>query len=168
MTPYESKLKEKLEMTINELKDLGYIYETEYKDMIGYCAHYFHPEFDLYPTYTFDPFGRLIKKGTSKVKSDGGSKVKSDGGFRVKSDGGFKVKSDGGSSSYYTLDINGTKVETEDIIRDVFDNDFDFGNAFKSLVRAYLNTHGKGKEGNDLAYELNKINYSINKIRGVK
>ena len=144
MTPYESKLKEKLEMTINELKDLGYIYETEYKDIIGYCAHYFHPEFDSYPTYTFDPFGRLIKKGTSKVKSDGGS------------------------SSYYTLDINGTKVETEDIIRDVFDNDFDFGNAFKSLVRAYLNTHGKGKEGNDLAYELNKINYSINKIRGVK
>jgi hypothetical protein len=144
MTPYESKQKEKLEMTINELKNLGYIYETEYKDTIGYCAHYFHPEFDSYPTYTFDPFGRLIKEETSKVKSDGGS------------------------SSYYTLDINGTKVETEDIIRDVFDNDFDFGNAFKSLVRAYLNTQGKGKEGNDLAYELNKINYSINKIRGVK
>ena len=45
-----------------------------------------------------------------------------------------------------------------------FDNGFDFGNAFKSLVRAFLNTQGSGKEGNDLAYELNKIRYSINKI----
>ena len=76
-----------------------------------------------------------------------------------------KVKSNGGASSYYTLHINGTEVETEDIIRDVFGNDFDFGNAFKSLVRSYLETQGKGKEGNDLAYELNKITYSINKIR---
>ena len=75
-----------------------------------------------------------------------------------------KVKSDGGSSSYYTLTVNNINIETEDIIRDVFDNDFDFGNAFKSLVRAFLNTQGSGKEGNDLAYELNKIRYSINKI----
>jgi len=75
-----------------------------------------------------------------------------------------KVKSDGSSSSYYTLTVNNINIETEDIIRDVFDNDFDFGNAFKSLVRAFLNTQGSGKEGNDLAYELNKIRYSINKI----
>ena len=53
-----------------------------------------------------------------------------------------KVKSDGGSSSYYTLTVNNINIETEDIIRDVFDNDFDFGNAFKSLVRAFLNTQG--------------------------
>ena len=76
-----------------------------------------------------------------------------------------KVTSDGGSSSYYTLDINDTVVETEDIIRDVFGNDFDFGNAFKSLVRAYLNTQGAGKAGNNLSYELNKIRYSLNKIK---
>ncbi len=76
-----------------------------------------------------------------------------------------KVTSDGGSSSYYTLQINNNKVETEDIIRDVFNNDFDFGNAFKSLVRAYLNTQGAGKAGNDLEYELNKIRYSLDKIR---
>ena len=75
-----------------------------------------------------------------------------------------KVKSDGFSSSYYTLTVNNINIQTEDIIRDVFDNDFDFGNAFKSLVRAFLNTQGSGKEGNDLAYELNKIRYSINKI----
>ena len=76
-----------------------------------------------------------------------------------------QVTSDGGSSSYYTLNINDTVVETEDIIRDVFGNDFDFGNAFKSLVRAYLNTQGKGKAGNNLSYELNKIRYSLNKIK---
>jgi hypothetical protein len=75
------------------------------------------------------------------------------------------IKSDGGSSSYYTLNINDTVVETEDIIRDVFGNDFDFGNAFKALVRAYLNTQGKGKAGNNLSYELNKIRYSLNKIK---
>ena len=83
--------------------------------------------------------------------------------FKVVTQG--QVTSDGGSSSYYTLNINDTKVETEDIIRDVFGNDFDFGNAFKSLVRAYLNTQGKGKAGNELAYELNKIRYSLDKIK---
>ena len=84
------------------------------------------------------------------------------------------VKSDGGSSSYYdlklsdlTLDfIEGTnKIKTEHLIRDVFDNDFDFGNMFKSLVRAYGTTQGAGKEGNDISYEMNKIIYSANKIK---
>jgi len=145
MTPYESKQQEKpmSEVTVERLEELGYTSSTHYIGSRGWCDHWFHEEFDSYPTYTFYPQGKLITP-TSKVKSDGGS------------------------SSYYTLDINHTKVETEDIIRDVFGNDFDFGNAFKSLVRAYLNTQGKGKEGNDLAYELNKIDYSINKIRGVK
>ena len=76
------------------------------------------------------------------------------------------IESDGGSSSYYTLVINGITIETEDIIRDGFDNDFDFGTAFKSLVRAHGKTKGAGKAGNSLDYELNKINYSTNKIRG--
>ncbi len=75
------------------------------------------------------------------------------------------ILSDGGSSSYYTLEINGDFIETEQIIEQVFDNDFDFGNVFKSLIRAYGTTRGKGKLGNDLAYELNKIDYSINKLR---
>ena len=84
------------------------------------------------------------------------------------------IKSDGSSSSYYdlklsdlTLDfIEGTnKIKTEHLIRDVFDNDFDFGNMFKSLVRAYGTTQGAGKEGNDISYEMNKIIYSANKIK---
>ncbi len=75
------------------------------------------------------------------------------------------IVSDGSSSSYYTLEINGDFIETEQIIEQVFGNDFDFGNVFKSLIRAYGTTQGKGKLGNDLAYELNKIEYSINKLR---
>ncbi len=74
------------------------------------------------------------------------------------------IKSDGGSSSYYTLLINDNKVETEEIIRDVFGNDFDFGNAFKSLVRAYGTKQGGGKDGNTIQYEMSKLRYSSEKI----
>ena len=74
------------------------------------------------------------------------------------------IKSNGGSSSYYTLVINDKTVETEDVIRDVFANDFDFGNAFKSLVRAYGALNGAGKDGNTVEYEMNKLRYSSKKI----
>ena len=74
------------------------------------------------------------------------------------------IKSDGGSSSYYTLLVAGHTIETEEIIRDVFDNDFDYANAFKSLVRAFKAQRGAGKAGSTLAYELNKIRYSTDKI----
>ena len=74
------------------------------------------------------------------------------------------IKSDGLSSSYYVLNIDGHTIQTEDIIKDVFGNDFDFGTVFKSLVRAYACTQGAGKAGNDLRYELNKIKYSTDKI----
>lgn len=89
-----------------------------------------------------------------------------------------KIKSDGGSSSYYDLplsdklvqkinqrmDMGQAFIKTEEIIQEVFDNDFDAGNSFKSLVRAWLTANGGGKEGNTLSYELNKIRYSLNKI----
>ena len=60
------------------------------------------------------------------------------------------IKSDGKSSSYYDINLSEkTKkfitengyVKTEHLIYDMFGNDFDFGNAFKSLVRAYGITH---------------------------
>lgn len=89
-----------------------------------------------------------------------------------------KIKSDGGSSAYYDLPLSDKLVElilqrkeegsafikTEEIILEVFDNDFDAANSFKSLVRAWQTTKGGGKEGNTLSYELNKIRYSLNKI----
>ena len=86
----------------------------------------------------------------------------------------MSIKSNGGSSSYYDLKLSDTtldfvegtdKIKTEHLIRDVFGNDFDFGNIFKSLVRAYGITQGAGKEGNDITYEMNKIIYSANKVK---
>src|SRR5690606_21752565 len=88
-----------------------------------------------------------------------------------------KIKSDGGSSAYYDLPLSdklvelilqrkeegGAFIKTEEIILEVFDNDFDAGNSFKSLVRAWQTTKGGGKEGNTLSYELKKIRYSLNK-----
>lgn len=84
------------------------------------------------------------------------------------------VQSDGKSSSYYDLKLGQKTIDfitengyikTEHLIYDVFNNDFDAGNAFKSLVRAWGTINGSGKQGNSLQYELNKIEYSINKIR---
>ena len=90
-----------------------------------------------------------------------------------------KVKSDGMSSSYYDLHIpeelfkeidkrnkeGNIHIKTEEIIAYIFGNDFDFGTLFKSLVRAKAITEGGGKEGNTLDYELNKILYSVDRIR---
>lgn len=89
------------------------------------------------------------------------------------------LKSDGGSSLYYDLPIPqkllDTLVErseqgvsymkTEEIIQHFFDNDFCFGNAVKSLVRAKGAIQGAGKAGNDLDYECNKVVYYAEQIR---
>lgn len=84
------------------------------------------------------------------------------------------IESDGKSSSYYDLQLSQKTIDfikengyvkTEMLIYDIFDNDFDFSNAFKSLVRAWGTVNGAGKKGNSLNYELNKIEYSVNKIR---
>lgn len=84
------------------------------------------------------------------------------------------IKSDGGSSSYYDLYLSNKTVnficendyvKTEQLILDIFGNDFDFGNILKCLVRAYGAMNGQGKLGNSLEYEVNKILYSVNKIK---
>lgn len=88
------------------------------------------------------------------------------------------VKSDGGSSSYYDLPLSDklmqdlfdrweagkAHIRTEELIREIFGNDFDFGTAFKSLVRARGASLGAGKEGNDIVYETNKVQYYAKKI----
>lgn len=89
------------------------------------------------------------------------------------------VKSDGGSSSYYDMEIpewlveliterqtewGSSYIKTEELITTVFNNDFDFGNALKSLVRAHGAFNGAGKAGNSVPYECNKIKYSAEKI----
>lgn len=75
-----------------------------------------------------------------------------------------KVKSDGGSSDYYKIKIpkhivkdlgDCYQIETGDVIRYAFDDNFALGNIFKALKRL-----GK-KEGVDVAYDVNKIKYFL-------
>jgi len=56
-------------------------------------------------------------------------------------------------------------LKTEELIEVIFDNNFDFGTAFKSMVRAHCCTVGGGKEGNNLEYELRKVEYYVDKVR---
>lgn len=90
------------------------------------------------------------------------------------------IKSDGGSSSYYDLEIpewlvdkilerkteeDKFYIKTEECCEVFFGNDFDYSNLFKSSVRSYGSEQGKGKSGNNVAYEMNKVQYSANKIK---
>jgi len=88
-----------------------------------------------------------------------------------------KIKSDGGSSSYYDIPlppwlidviVERGFVKTEELIEVFFRNDFDYGNLFKSLVRANQLEVGGGKEGNSVEYEMNKVIYSAGKIKAIK
>lgn len=89
------------------------------------------------------------------------------------------IKSDGGSSTYYDIEITPwllytlnerqkegkCYIKTEELIECGFSSDFDAGNIFKSLVRAFGALNGAGKAGNDVDYECNKIVYSANKLK---
>lgn len=89
------------------------------------------------------------------------------------------VASDGGSSSYYDIGLpqwlvdkivdrqkdGKAYVKTEELIEVGFNNDFDASNIFKSLVRAWGAFNGGGKKGNTVDYDLNKMKYSIEKLR---
>jgi len=74
------------------------------------------------------------------------------------------IKSDGGKSDYYEVTIDGQTFMIEKIIKQVFRNDFDFGNAFKALIRANALIAGGGKEGSTIQYEMNKVKYSADKV----
>lgn len=89
------------------------------------------------------------------------------------------IKSDGGSSTYYDIalpdglldelirrkqDEGQAYIKTEEIIELGLGNDFDAGNIFKCLVRMESLKKGKGKAGNDLEYDANKVVYSAKKI----
>jgi hypothetical protein len=90
------------------------------------------------------------------------------------------IKSDGGSSSYYDIELphwfvqlivdradNKGKafIKTEELIEVLFKSDFDYANIQKALVRSFGAQNGAGKEGNDVDYEQNKIQYSSNRIK---
>ncbi len=85
------------------------------------------------------------------------------------------IKSDGGSSSYYDIPIPDWLVDliverryikTEELI-EVLGGNFDEGNILKCLVRINSLRNGKGKEGNSVDYDCNKIIYSANRIKEV-
>ena len=79
----------------------------------------------------------------------------------IKPDGSAKT-----GSRYYECKIS-SKVtcQAEDIIEHTFNNDFDFGNAFKALKRlhaiVFKNTPSKN---NNAEYEINKIKHSLERI----
>lgn len=94
---------------------------------------------------------------------------------------GGAIKSDGGSSTYYDIalpdglldelirrkqDEGQAYIKTEEIIHLGLGNDFDAGNIFKCLVRMESLKQGKGKAGNSLEYDANKVLYSAKKIAG--
>ncbi|MNL43671.1 hypothetical protein D3C87_1661950 [compost metagenome] len=88
------------------------------------------------------------------------------------------ITSDGRSSTYYDIDLpdwliariferfeaGRTYIKTEELIEVAFNDDFDAGNAFKSLVRLWGAFNGAGKAGNSVSYEKNKIEYSVGKL----
>jgi hypothetical protein len=51
------------------------------------------------------------------------------------------------------------------LIEVLFKSDFDYGNQFKASIRSWGAQNGAGKEGNDVDYEQNKIQYSSNRIK---
>lgn len=85
------------------------------------------------------------------------------------------VRSDGGSTSYYQLKTIVTKdsikelsngnlevsLETGDVIDMLVGGNFDLGNATKALRRIYQASLGRGKEGIDMNYDANKVNYFV-------
>ena len=92
---------------------------------------------------------------------------------------GGAIKSDGGSSTYYDIALpdglfdelirrkqneGQAYIKTEEIIELGLGNDFDAGNIFKCLVRMESLKQGKGKAGNSLEYDANKVLYSAKKI----
>ncbi|ANA49353.1 hypothetical protein PMW_228 [Pseudomonas phage phiPMW] len=118
-----------------------------------------------------------IEKTGRRVISEGFTQMKQ--GEVASTESSEPIRSTGGSSSYYDLPLSDklmnklfdrweegkAHIRTEELIEEAFDNDFDFGTAFKSLVRVRGTTKGGGKAGNDVGYECNKIDWSVNKIR---
>jgi hypothetical protein len=74
------------------------------------------------------------------------------------------IKSDGGKSDYYEVTVNGHTFMIEDMIQQVFGNDFDRGNILKALVRVNALIKGDGKEGSSVKYETNKMKYYAGQI----
>lgn len=56
-------------------------------------------------------------------------------------------------------------LKAEHVIEFVFNDNFDFGNCYKALVRGIKSLEGCGKSGNTLEYEMDKVIYYANKVK---
>ena len=81
-----------------------------------------------------------------------------------------EVQSDGGSTQYYQIEItnsNGEKFNCElnDILRDVFNNQWDLCNIVKASRRISEARKGQGKKDVSIQYDANKIIWFAEEIR---
>jgi hypothetical protein len=81
-----------------------------------------------------------------------------------------EVQSDGGSTQYYQITITNDKGESfncelNDILRDVFNNQWDLCNIVKASRRISEARQGKGKKDVSIKYDANKIIWFAEEIK---
>ena len=81
-----------------------------------------------------------------------------------------QIQSDGGSTQYYQIEItnsNGEKFNCElnDILRDVFNNQWDLCNIVKASRRISESRKGQGKKNVSIQYDANKIIWFAEEIK---
>lgn len=83
-----------------------------------------------------------------------------------------QIQSDGGSTQYYQIEItnsNGEKFNCElnDILRDVFNNQWDLCNIVKASRRISEARKGQGKKDVSVKYDANKIIWFAEEIKNL-
>ena len=81
-----------------------------------------------------------------------------------------EVESDGGSTQYYQIEITNSKgekfnCELNDILRDVFNNQWDLCNIVKASRRISEARKGQGKKDVSVQYDANKIIWFAEEIK---
>ena len=81
-----------------------------------------------------------------------------------------QIQSDGGSTPYYQITITNDKGETfncelNDVLRDVFNNQWDLCNIVKASRRISEARQGKGKKDVSIKYDANKIIWFAEEIK---
>ena len=81
-----------------------------------------------------------------------------------------EVQSDGGSTPYYQIEITNSKgeklnCELNDILRDVFNNQWDLCNIVKASRRISESRKGQGKKDVSIQYDANKIIWFAEEIK---
>jgi hypothetical protein len=81
-----------------------------------------------------------------------------------------QIQSDGGSTQYYQIEITNSKgekfnCELNDILRDVFNNQWDLCNIVKASRRISEARKGQGKKDVSIKYDANKIIWFAEEIK---